>query len=335
MALPLKAAPQAGTSPRQHAQTYPKSDANRVEVKNAEPNKLGHFSQPETQGSPPEVVRELDSSKRSPPRLRAEFASGGPNPSNTTEQGIGSSGSVSDGATRGAAAKKEVAKYPAAALAATTDHPTNLPDSNLRQDDPLRRQLPRSQVPQVSILTQAPEANKRGVNFYNLNLCQEAVVNFTEAIRLDPGIAKVFFNRASAYYCLGHFGQAISDLERALLLEPGLPGAKQRLEEAQKRLGSGIYAPGDGVLSPVLQGAPEPKYTREARDARLQGTVSLQFVVDEKGHAKDIKVIKSIGLGLDEKAIEAVNKWRFKPGQKDGRPVPVMLTADVVFRLSK
>ena len=59
----------------------------------------------------------------------------------------------------------------------------------------------------------------------------------------------------------------------------------------------------------------------------------LSIVVDPSGQARDIKVVRPLGLGLDEKAIEAVRKWRFKPGLKDGAAVPVVATVEVNFRL--
>ena len=59
----------------------------------------------------------------------------------------------------------------------------------------------------------------------------------------------------------------------------------------------------------------------------------LSVVVDSEGHARNVKVVKSLGMGLDEKAIEAVEKWRFKPGMKDGHPVNVLATIQVNFRL--
>ncbi len=59
----------------------------------------------------------------------------------------------------------------------------------------------------------------------------------------------------------------------------------------------------------------------------------LSIVVDESGHPKNFKVVRPLGLGLDDKAIEAVQKWRFRPALKDGRPVAVMATVEVNFRL--
>jgi TonB family protein len=66
---------------------------------------------------------------------------------------------------------------------------------------------------------------------------------------------------------------------------------------------------------------------------KFQGTVILFVVVDEKGNPKDLKVIRPLGLGLDQKAIEAVEKWKFSPGKKDGKAVPVQATIEVNFRL--
>jgi TonB family protein len=94
-----------------------------------------------------------------------------------------------------------------------------------------------------------------------------------------------------------------------------------------------VYKIGGGVSSPQLLFKVEPEYSEEARKAKFQGTVVLYVVVDEKGMPRDLKVVRPLGLGLDEKAIEAVTKWRFKPGYKDGRPVAVAATIEVNFRL--
>jgi periplasmic protein TonB len=97
--------------------------------------------------------------------------------------------------------------------------------------------------------------------------------------------------------------------------------------------GGGAYRIGGGVSAPTVLLKVEPEYSEEARKAKWQGTVVLSLVVDEKGLAQNIKVVRALGLGLDQKAIEAVEKWRFKPGMKDGHPVPVMATIEVNFRL--
>ena len=87
------------------------------------------------------------------------------------------------------------------------------------------------------------------------------------------------------------------------------------------------------MSAPALLFKVEPEYSEEARKAKFQGTVVLYVVVDEKGQPRDLKVVRPLGLGLDEKAIEAVQKWRFRPGQLNGKPVSVAATIEVNFRL--
>jgi protein TonB len=98
-------------------------------------------------------------------------------------------------------------------------------------------------------------------------------------------------------------------------------------------MGGGAFRVGNGVSAPRALETPDPEYSEEARKAKWQGAVLLSIVVDENGNPQDIKVIRALGLGLDQKAIEAVQKWRFKPGLKDGKPVPVYANIEVNFRL--
>ena len=97
--------------------------------------------------------------------------------------------------------------------------------------------------------------------------------------------------------------------------------------------GGGVYRIGGGVSAPVPIFKPEPEYSEEARKAKFQGSVMLAIVVNADGTTSSIRVIRPLGLGLDEKAIEAVSKWRFKPSIKDGRPVAVSANVEVNFRL--
>ena len=98
-------------------------------------------------------------------------------------------------------------------------------------------------------------------------------------------------------------------------------------------VGGGVFRVGGGVSAPVVLYKVDPEYSEEARKAKYSGTVVLQLVVDAGGKARDIRVVRSLGLGLDEKAIEAVNKWKFRPGVKNGQPVAVQATIEVNFRL--
>ncbi len=97
--------------------------------------------------------------------------------------------------------------------------------------------------------------------------------------------------------------------------------------------GSPVFRIGNGVESPRLLSKIEPGYSEEARAAKLEGTVLLAVEVWEDGIAHNIRVVRSLGLGLDENAIDAVKKWRFSPGTKDGEPVRVGARIEVKFRL--
>ena len=95
----------------------------------------------------------------------------------------------------------------------------------------------------------------------------------------------------------------------------------------------GTYRIDDGVSSPRVLHRVAPEYSETARKAGIQGTVLLAVEVWEDGLARNIHVLRSLGFGLDEKAIEAVEKWKFAPGEKDGKPVRVVARIQVSFRL--
>jgi len=95
-----------------------------------------------------------------------------------------------------------------------------------------------------------------------------------------------------------------------------------------------VYTDRDpGVTAPRVTGKSAAEYTDEALLARLEGNVGLRFRVDEDGTLHDVRVMQSIGLGLDEKAVEAVRQWKFEPGTFAGAPVPVLARAEVRFKL--
>ncbi len=98
-------------------------------------------------------------------------------------------------------------------------------------------------------------------------------------------------------------------------------------------IGGGIFKVGGGVSAPKALQTPDPEYSEEARKAKYQGTVVLWLVVDPNGNPQQVKVARSLGMGLDQKAVEAVRHWKFEPAMKDGRPVAVQINVEVNFRL--
>jgi protein TonB len=99
--------------------------------------------------------------------------------------------------------------------------------------------------------------------------------------------------------------------------------------------GGGVFRPGTGGVGyPSCLYCPRPSYSDEARKAKYQGTVLLQAVITPDGRGIEIQVVKGLGLGLDEKAVEAVKGWRFKPAVgPDGKPVATLVPIEVTFRL--
>lgn len=97
--------------------------------------------------------------------------------------------------------------------------------------------------------------------------------------------------------------------------------------------GGGAFRVGNGVTTPRAIFAPEPEYSDEARKARFQGMVTVLAIIGTDGKPREMTVARSLGMGLDEKALAAVKIWRFQPGMKNGHPVPVQISIEVNFHL--
>jgi len=98
--------------------------------------------------------------------------------------------------------------------------------------------------------------------------------------------------------------------------------------------GPGVYTPGvGGVSAPVPLVSPEAEFSDEARRQKYQGICMISLIVDARGNPQNPRVVHPLGMGLDEKALQAVQLYRFKPAMKNGHPVPVAITIAVNFRL--
>jgi TonB family protein len=161
----------------------------------------------------------------------------------------------------------------------------------------------------------------------------------------DPAAAESLFKQAMAIEQPGTLdGQETARSYAFLMRRQGRLDEAKALEETWTRnvqvsdpsrneLPAGVYRAGGGVAAPRLEAKVEPQYTEEARAAKIQGTVALMVDIDPQGAATNFQVARSLEPGLDRKAIEAVQQWRFKPGSKDGAPVTVRATIEVNFRL--
>jgi periplasmic protein TonB len=97
--------------------------------------------------------------------------------------------------------------------------------------------------------------------------------------------------------------------------------------------GGGLMSVGGGVSAPQVIHAAEPEFTEGARQANFQGNVSIRLIVDSQGNPQDISLLSHLGMGLDEKAIEAVRQYKFRPAMFQGHPVSVQIVLDVAFHL--
>lgn len=97
--------------------------------------------------------------------------------------------------------------------------------------------------------------------------------------------------------------------------------------------GDGVFHVGGGVSKPVGIYLPDAEFSEEARKAKFSGDVQVYCYIEPDGTTSHVRVVRGIGMGLDEKAVEAVRKYRFKPGMKDGKPVRVDLFVVVNFQI--
>jgi TonB family protein len=98
-------------------------------------------------------------------------------------------------------------------------------------------------------------------------------------------------------------------------------------------MGGGPFRVGGGVSAPTVLYRIEPNYSEDARRARYQGSVVLSAIVRKDGSIQILKVLRGLGLGLDENAVEALKKWKFSPGTRSGEPVDVALNIEINFAL--
>jgi TonB family protein len=97
--------------------------------------------------------------------------------------------------------------------------------------------------------------------------------------------------------------------------------------------GGGLMSVGGGVSAPQLIHSVEPEFTDDARLANYQGSVSIKLIVDSQGNPQDVRLASHLGMGLEEKALEAVRQYKFKAAMYQGHPVSVQILVDVAFHL--
>jgi protein TonB len=98
-------------------------------------------------------------------------------------------------------------------------------------------------------------------------------------------------------------------------------------------IGGGVYQVGGSVRPPIAIYTPDPEFSEEARKAKFSGNVVVSLIVDANGNPKNVHVLRGVGMGLDEKAVAAVQQYKFKPALQNGKPVAVYLNVEVNFQI--
>ncbi len=154
-------------------------------------------------------------------------------------------------------------------------------------------------------------------------------IQFLDAPRLTSALEQVLLRKDEA---LSEFVPAYWKSAVRAYIEGKLVGAGKLIDPAP---GDDPYfwVVGNRVKAPQLIDSPDPSYTDAAKQARVAGSVTISMVVQANGEPGRLTITKPLGMGLDEQALKAVQKWRFKPATMEGKAVPVYSKVDVIFHL--
>ena len=184
----------------------------------------------------------------------------------------------------------------------------------------------------------ARQARVQGAVVLKALIAKDGTITNLELISGHPMLAPAAIDavkqwRYRPYLLNGEPVEMETQIQVNFTLSGDSPPAQGSTAVSSGRDSSEVYHIGGGVSAPAIISKVEPSFTEEARRAKKSGTCVLKLIVDATGHPQSIQVVRPLGFGLDQKAIEAVQQWRFQPGLKDGKPVSVEIGLEVEFRL--
>lgn len=115
---------------------------------------------------------------------------------------------------------------------------------------------------------------------------------------------------------------------------PALPPGTPRGPRPNREIAPGVFVPGTDMKYPECIFCPDPDYTDEARKKKVSGYVVFQVRVTETGRVAGMRLVKSLGFGLDEQAVKTISRWRFTPPMRNGKPVAIVMAVETSFALS-
>jgi len=164
----------------------------------------------------------------------------------------------------------------------------------------------------------------------HMGAIDEAETFFKQALDLqDPNSIQA----ATTMRVYAQFLRSQSRSDEAADLDKRAGAVQSAHVPSSPRRSEGVYRMGPDIIAPSLLQKVEPEYSEEARIAKVAGTVVVGAEIGTDGLAHNIQILRPLGIGLDEKAMDAIQQWRFRPGTKDGEPVTVAVNIEVNFRL--
>ena len=183
----------------------------------------------------------------------------------------------------------------------------------------------------------ALENKQQGTVILKLTVAKDGKVKKVEAVSGNPELAESAMRSARNWLYVPYFaGTKPAEAQTMVSInfkirEDGRPDIAATYPARPSPPAGQIFKAGDGVLPPRLLFAPEPEYSEEATKDNYGGICVLALIVGQDGRPHDINVARPLGKGLDEKAIEAVQQWRFMPAIKNGQPVSAAINVEVRF----
>jgi TonB family protein len=147
-----------------------------------------------------------------------------------------------------------------------------------------------------------------------------------------PCVRAGLIGEGSKQYSACHFSQDFAAIPGVASVAGGTSEPEQTRTQVPPTQAPGLQV-GNGVTFPKVVSQADPQFSEGARRAKYQGTATFSLIVDKTGRARDIRIVRPLGAGLDQKAVEAVSGWRFDPARKGGEPVEVEIVVEVDFHL--
>jgi TonB family protein len=163
----------------------------------------------------------------------------------------------------------------------------------------------------------------QAIGVFDANILEERIMRLTMDVPKVSRARRIAMTAVAASVLLGGAATAM-----ALSIDV-TPQDAATAAPAQEK----VYKVGNGVTPPVLTYSVDAEFTQKAKHAKHQGVSVVQCIVDSHGMPQHVHTVRKLGWGLDEKAIDAVRQYRFKPGTLDGKPVAVAITIEVNFHI--